>query len=91
LLLTPVEAGALSRLMHTFCCAQLRRFLQRPAGPYRTLWEGRYEACLVDSGRYFLACCRYVELDPVRAWMVAQPGDYAWSSYGAHADERPIP
>ena len=50
-----------------------------------TLWEGRYKACLVDSGRYFLACSRYIELNPVRAWMVAQPGDHPWSSHAANA------
>jgi putative transposase len=52
---------------------------------------GRYKACLVDSGSYFLACSRYIELNPVRAWMVARPGDYPWSSYGAHAGEREDP
>jgi putative transposase len=50
-----------------------------------TLWEGRYKASLVDSGHYFLACSRYIELNPVRAWMVSQPGDHPWSSYGANA------
>lgn len=29
---------------------------------------------------YLLACCRYIELNPVRARMVAKPEDYAWSS-----------
>jgi hypothetical protein len=55
------------------------------------LWEGRYKACLVDSGRYFLACSRYIEVNPVRAWMVAQPNEYPWSSYGANADGRTDP
>ena len=29
-----------------------------------------------------LACCRYVELNPVRAGIVVDPADYRWSSYG---------
>jgi putative transposase len=29
-----------------------------------TLWEGRYKATLVDTDAYFLACMRYVELNP---------------------------
>ena len=29
---------------------------------------------------YLLACCRYIELNPVRARMVAEPEDCAWSS-----------
>jgi putative transposase len=50
-----------------------------------TLWEGRYRAAPIDSEAYFLACCRYIELNPVRARMVGRPQDYPWSSYGAHA------
>jgi putative transposase len=45
----------------------------------------------VDSERYFLACSRYIELNPVRAWMVAQPNEHPWSSYGANADGRTDP
>lgn len=30
-----------------------------------TLWERRYKACLVNSGRYFLDCSCYITLDPV--------------------------
>ncbi len=84
LLLTPGEPGALSRMMHTFG----RNYAALFNGRHRrtgTLWEGRYKACLVDSQDYFLACSRYIELNPVRAWMVAQPDEYPWSSYGANA------
>jgi putative transposase len=34
---------------------------------------------------YFLACQRYIELNPVRARMVERPEDYPWSSYRANA------
>src|SRR5690606_2550484 len=50
-----------------------------------TLWEGRYRATVVDSDRYFLTVMRYIELNPVRAGMVAHPRDYPWSSYGYNA------
>ena len=49
---------------------------------------GRYKACLVDSRSYFLTCIRYIELNPVRAWMVARPHDHPRSSYAANADGR---
>ncbi len=90
LLLTPHEMGALARLMHTFA----RNYAGLFNGRHQrtgTLWEGRYKACLVDSGRYFLACSRYIELNPVRAWMVAQPEDHPWSSYAANATGRVDP
>jgi len=34
---------------------------------------------------YLLACQRYIELNPVRATMVAHPAEYRWSSYRANA------
>ena len=83
LLLTPDQTGAVSRLMHTFSRNYVGLFNGRH-GRTGTLWEGRYKACLVDSGSYFLACSRYIELNPVRAWMVPHPGDHPWSSYGAN-------
>ena len=87
LLLTPTERGAVSRLMHTFSRNYVGLFNGRH-GRTGTLWEGRYKACLVDSGRYFLACSRYIELNPVRAWMVGHPVEYPWSSFAANSGER---
>jgi len=49
-----------------------------------TLFEGRFKSCLVDSERYLLQVLRYIELNPVRAALAAQPQDYAWSSARAH-------
>ena len=83
LLVTPDTAGAVSRLMHTF--ARNYAVLFNRHGRTGTLWEGRYKACLVDSGDYFLACSRYIELNPVRAWIAAEPADYPWSSHRANA------
>lgn len=48
------------------------------------LFQSRYKAILVDRDAYLMALCRYVELNPVRAGLVATPGAWAWSSYGAH-------
>jgi len=41
-----------------------------------TLWEGRFRSCLVEQERYLLICHRYIELNPVRAKMVSEPGAY---------------
>jgi putative transposase len=37
------------------------------------------------SEAYFLASCRHIELNPVRAGMVTHRRDYPWSSWCAHA------
>lgn len=50
-----------------------------------TLWEGRYRATLIDSEAYLLTCMRYIELNPLRAEMVAHPAEYPWSSYRGNA------
>jgi putative transposase len=49
-----------------------------------TLWQGRFKSSLVDSERYLLTVIRYIELNPVRAAMVATPEEYRWSSVHTH-------
>jgi putative transposase len=65
-----------------------RTYVQRLNPRYNrtgTLWEGRYKASLLQSDEYLLTCQRYIELNPVRAGIVAAPGDYPYSSYRHHA------
>ena len=47
------------------------------------LWQGRFASYVLDES-YLLAATRYVELNPVRAGLVADPGGYPWSSAAAH-------
>jgi REP-associated tyrosine transposase len=84
LLVTPRTPDSLPRTMQSLG----RRYVRYVNATYRrtgTLWEGRYRAAPIDSEAYFLACCRYIELNPVRARMVRHPRNYHWSSYRAHA------
>ena len=85
LLATPREAASLPRTMPSLGRRYVRHVNAR-YGRTGALWEGRYRAAPIDSEAYFLACCRTIELNPVRARMVARPGDYPWSSYRAHAE-----
>jgi len=55
------------------------------------LFQGRFKAILVDKDAYLLEVCRYVELNPVRAQIVAVPGAWPWSSYLAHVGQAPSP
>ena len=84
LLATPAESDSISSAMQYLGRYYVRHFNFR----YHrtgTLYEGRYKANLVQSSHYFLICCRYIELNPVRAGMVDDPTDYVWSSYNTHA------
>ena len=56
----------------------------RRYGRRGSFWEGRFKSSLVQSENYLLQCYRYIELNPVRAKMVNDPSEYAWSSYGCN-------
>ena len=60
------------------------RYVNRVAGRSGTLWEGRYKSSPIEDDTYLLACCRYVDLNPVQAGMCATPEEYTWSSAAAH-------
>ena len=84
LLVTPRAADSLPRTMQSLG----RRYVRHINATYRrtgTLWEGRYRAAPIEEEAYFLACSRYIVLNPVRARIVRHPRDYRWSSYRAHA------
>lgn len=61
------------------------RYVNKQEGRSGSLWEGRYKCSPIDSDDYLLTCCRYVELNPVKANMVSSPEEYAWSSYSVNA------
>jgi putative transposase len=54
-------------------------------GRVGTLWQGRYRSSIIASERYLYACHRYIEMNPVRAGLVAHPREYRWSSHGFYA------
>jgi len=47
------------------------------------VWQGRFYSCPLDE-RHLWEALRYVELNPVRAAMVAAPEHWPWSSAAAH-------
>lgn len=75
--------GALMKAVGQRYVQYINRTYQRSG----TLWEGRYRSCLAQDETYLFTCQRYIELNPVRATMVAHPGEYRWSSYAANAQD----
>jgi len=55
------------------------------------LFQGRYKGILVDRDSYLQELARYVVLNPVRAGVVKDPGNWAWSSYLAMTGDAPAP
>ncbi|MRD47152.1 transposase [Caenimonas koreensis DSM 17982] len=87
LLATPDSAEAIPQMMQAVGRRYVRYFNQRQART-GTLWEGRYKSTLIQAERYLLACMVYIDLNPVRAGMVAAPVDYPWSSHRHYAGLR---
>ena len=94
LLLTPAEADGPSRLMQALAHRHLRRRRgpatvrgePAPGGVADPRWGDGADsrATALHSDRDFLACCRHIELDPVRAGIVSEPVAYRWSSFRAN-------
>ena len=55
------------------------------------VFQGRFKAQVIEATVYLVRLCRYVILNPVRAALVAEPGDWRWSSYGALSGATPSP
>ena len=87
LLLTPQKDQALPKMMQAVGRSYVQTF-NKVHGRTGTLWEGRYRSTLIQTERYLLACMAYIDLNPVRAHLVAQPDDYIWSSYSHYVGRR---
>ena len=87
LLVTPQTLDGLPQMMQAVGRRYVRYFndTQKRSG---TLWEGRYKSTLIQTERYLLACMVYIDLNPVRAGVVAQARDYPWSSHGHYTGQR---
>ena len=80
LLATPQAEGGLTLLMQALGRRYVRYFNQRH-GRSGTLWEGRYRNAVLQAERHLLPCLVYLDLNPVRAGIFADPADFRWSSH----------
>jgi putative transposase len=87
LLATPATLEGIPQMMQSVGRRYVRHFNLRQART-GTLWEGRYKSTLIQAERYLLACMAYIDLNPVRAGLVADPAEYAWSSHGHYIGRR---
>ncbi|MBS4097912.1 MAG: transposase [Sulfuricella sp.] len=89
-LLLETPAANLSEGMRHLNGIYTQRFNRRHARVGH-VFQGRFKAILVDRESYLLELCRYVVLNPVRAGMVTEAAQYAWSSYLATLGAAPVP
>ena len=88
LLVTPGSPENISKAMRRLAQRYVQHF-NKTHGRTGAMWEGRFKSIPVDSARYLLKCQRYIEQNPVRAGIAAQPRDYTWSSYRYNAEGWP--
>ena len=72
----------MSHFQH-LCTAWFNR--TRPVRRRGPLWAGRFKNTVLEPGRALWACWTYVERNPTRAKIVADPADYRFCSYGEWA------
>lgn len=90
LLATPTADDGLSRMMQALGRRYVGAFNLRH-GRVGTLWEGRFRAAPLEADSHLLAVMRSIELNPQRAGLAAEPGDFAWSSAAHHLGRRRDP
>ena len=84
LLLWPREDGDLSLFMRWLTVTHTQRWHahHRTSGTGH-LYQGRFKSFLVQSDEHFLAVCRYVERNALRAKLVERAEGWEWCSLGA--------
>jgi putative transposase len=90
LLLRPEPGHSISRTPQSFTVAHTWRYHRR----HRTsghAWQGRFKSPVIQDDRHLLVVLRYIEANPLRAGIVADPADYRWSSYPCHGMGRDDP
>ena len=89
-LLVETPDGNLSQGMRQLNGVYTQHF-NRQHGRVGHVYQGRYQAIIVQKDTYLLELARYIVLNPVRAGMVKAAKDWPWSSYRATVGTRKPP
>src|SRR5262245_38855214 len=90
LLLRPKPRQSISRILQSLTIAHTWRYHKR----HRTsghVWQGRFKSPVIQDDAHLLVVLRYIEANPLRARLVADPADYRWSSFQQHGAGRDDP
>ena len=79
-LLVETPEGNLSKAMH-FLNTSYANWFKSKHQIVGSIFQGRYKSILVEKEAYLLKLSAYIHLNPVRAGIVGNPDEYAWSSF----------
>jgi putative transposase len=86
-LVTPSYESSVAMAMQAVCRRYVETFNRRH-GRRGAMWRGEYRATVIEPDRYFLLASQVIDHAPVRNHLVAEPGNYPWSSYTHHVGLR---
>jgi putative transposase len=87
LLLRPADAAGLAAMMQGLnICYQ--QYLNDSSGFVGHVWQGRYYSSPVEEGEHLWTVAGYIDNNPTRASITADPCAYAYSSALAHEQGR---
>ena len=80
LLVEPLEDGSLSRAME-YVAKGYAKYFNKTYHHEGHVFQGRFKSFLVQSERYYFACSRYIDLNPLKSQIVSDPKEYQWTGY----------
>jgi putative transposase len=87
LLVWPERDDQLTPFMRWITGVHAQRWRQARGQPGKgAVYQGRYRWVAVQGGEHYDVARRYIQQNPVRAHLVARPGDWPWSS----ASDKPV-
>ena len=82
LLLWPREDGDLSQFMRWISLTHTQRYhVSHGTVGIGHLYQGRFKSFPVQDDSHYLTVLRYIEANPLRASLVADAGEWPWSSF----------
>ena len=83
LLIRPEAGRSISRILQSLTVAHTWRY-HKQHHTSGHVWQGRFKSPVIQDDAHLLVVLRYIEANPLRARMVADPALYRWSSYPCH-------
>lgn len=87
-----IEVGhiPLTKIMHNIT-SRYARYLNKQQNRKGYLFEGRYQAVLIQNEKYLLELCYYIHMNPLKAGITNNISRYHWSSHLAYNAQEKIP
>lgn len=82
LLVSPSVDGAMAKVMERVT-KQYAKYFNKKYGRKGHVFEGRYKSLIIQKESYFVACMRYIDMNPVKANLAKKPQDFRWSGFAA--------